>query len=254
LRLVLASYLSTTLEPLYRGTAKYLARMLGCDVEFVIGSSFDQFGRDVDLGFICGLPYVRLADRVHPIVAPVPRAERYRGGPIYFSDVIVNADSDVISFAGLGGARWCFNDVDSHSGYGVVLYHLAQMGATPNYFSRFEPSGSHLESVRRVAAGEADASAIDSHLLDVLRRDEPELVGELRVITSIGPSTIQPLVAADRIPAELRERIWAALTDMHNDTDGVNVLSYGLVSRFETVADSSYDDIRSMLETAGIAV
>lgn len=245
--MILASYLSSTLEPLYRGVANYLG------VDFATGSSFDQIGREFDLAFVCGLPYLRLADRVTPIVAPVPSGERYEGRPIYFSDVIVRSGSEHLSFADLAAASWCYNDADSHSGYGVVLYHLARMGASTDYFSHFEASGAHLESMRRVAAGDFDASAIDSHLLDVLRREEPDLIKALRVIDSIGPSTIQPLVAANRVPADTRERIRSALVDMHNDTDAAGVLSYGLVSRFETVTDGSYDDIRRMLESAALS-
>lgn len=243
---------------MYRGVAEAVGRVLGCEVEFVIGRSFEQFAlREIDLGFICGLPYVRLSarpDPVHALVAPVVRGPRYDGRPIYFSDVIVRTDDPRRSFEELDGADWCFNDVDSHSGYGVVLYHLAQMNRTPAYFGRFEPTGAHLDSIRAVAEGRFDASAIDSHVLDVVRRDDPALVSLVKVISTIGPSPIQPLVAGDHVPVELREDIRDAVTGLHDDREAQPALAHGLVDRFVGVDDASYDAIRSMIAAASKAI
>jgi hypothetical protein len=49
-----------------------------------VGRSFDQFDAgEADLGVICGLPYVWLADRqplpVEPLAAPVLAGVRYAG-------------------------------------------------------------------------------------------------------------------------------------------------------------------------------
>jgi len=60
---------------------------------------------------------------VELLAAPVLEGERYRDQPIYFSDVIVARRNPARSFADLRGASWSYNDPDSHSGYGVVLYH-----------------------------------------------------------------------------------------------------------------------------------
>ena len=55
-------------------------------------------------------------------------------------------------------------------------------------------AGWHQQSIRLVQAGEVDASAVDSHVLALARRDHPELAVGLRIIDSLGPSTIQPVV------------------------------------------------------------
>ena len=104
-----------------------------------------------------------------------------------------------------------------------------------------------------VAAGEIDASAIDSQVLAVAMRDDPSLARSLRIIDTLGPSTIQPVAVSKRVPLELRREILQVLTSMHEDPDVRERLSLGLVERFVPVGPSSYDDIRMMLEACEAA-
>jgi hypothetical protein len=59
-----ATFLAPNMLPVYRFLADQIAHQLSRPVQLVVGSSFDQFERgQVDLGVLCGLPYVWLADR-----------------------------------------------------------------------------------------------------------------------------------------------------------------------------------------------
>jgi phosphonate transport system substrate-binding protein len=255
MRLRFATFLAPSLEPLYRATVAHVGDQLGCETELVVGTSYDQFAAcDIDAGFICGLPYVRLAGRVHALAAPVCSEPRYEDRPVYFSDVVVRSDHPARRFTDLRGATWCYNEPASHSGYMTVLHHLVRMGETPAFFDRFEASGFHVTSMRLVAEGAYDASAIDSHVLAIARRRDPGLVRELKVIDAIGPSTIQPVVCAGNVPPDVREAVADALTRMHHDDRGRRALADALVARYAPVSDADYDDIRAMaaaVEAAG---
>lgn len=241
MKLVFASFLSPSLEAFYRATVDYIADVVGIDTEFVVGDNYERFADgSYDAGFICGLPYVRLAGVVRPIVAPVVDEPRYRGRPVYFSDVVVAADHPARSFADLRGAAWCYNEPNSHSGYLTVLHRLARMGESPSFFSRFDPVGFHAKSMELVAEGVYDASAIDSHVLALVRPPG------LRVIDSIGPSPIQPIVAAAHISGRTREAIADALVSMHEHA--LESLAAAHVSRYVRVGDADYDAIRSAAE------
>ena len=114
-----ATFLDPNMFGVYRFVADYVGEELGHRVELIVGSSFDQFSAgQADVGFICGLPYVQLARQPSPpvelLAAPVLQGARYRGRPIYFSDVIVRADSGYRSFSDLRGCSWAYNDLDSH--------------------------------------------------------------------------------------------------------------------------------------------
>jgi phosphonate transport system substrate-binding protein len=71
-----ATFLAPNLLPVYRFLAEQISHRLGRPVELVVGTSLDQLERgQADLGVICGLPYVWLADRrpspVEPLAGPV---------------------------------------------------------------------------------------------------------------------------------------------------------------------------------------
>jgi phosphonate transport system substrate-binding protein len=99
-----------------------------------------------------------------------------------------------------------------------------------------------------VADREIDASAIDSHVLAVELREHPELAARLRIVDALGPSTIQPVVAAGRLPPELRSDVRDALLAMGTDPEAREILDYAFVERFAPMGDADYDDIRMMLD------
>jgi phosphonate transport system substrate-binding protein len=161
--------------------------------------------------------------------------------------VIVAAGSSAESLDDLHGSTWAYNEPDSHSGYLATLFRLYEMGEADGFFDRWVMTGFHQESIRLVATGHVDASAVDSQVLAVGLRDHPELRDSLRIVESIGPSTIQPLVATRAASATLRQEVTEIVTALGADEAGRAGLSHGLVERFVAVDDDCYSDIRTML-------
>jgi phosphonate transport system substrate-binding protein len=188
-----------------------------------------------------------------PVAAPVLAGERYAGAPVYFSDVIVHRDSPFHTFEDLRGRSWSYNEPLSHSGYGITRYHLVRIGETQGFFGEVMEAGFHEESIRMVAKQEVDASAIDSQVLAVAVRDDPELRDTLRVIDALGPSTIQPVAVSKRVPTDLKERIRGVLLGLGDEPSCRERLDVGFVDRFVAVDSSSYDDIRMMVDACEVA-
>jgi phosphonate transport system substrate-binding protein len=249
-----ASCLAPNVLPMYEAVAAFVGDRLGMAVTIEECDDYDRWeNADLDdVHFVCSLPYVELARAGAPpvqvIAAPVLQGDRYGGRPVYFSDVIVGRDAPFRSFADLKGASWAYNEPRSHSGYGITRYTLVRMGETAGFFGRVVEAGFHQDAIRMVASGEIEASAIDSQVLDVELRDHPELAERIRVIESLGPSTIQPVTVARRLPEEQRREIRAALLEMGDHPDGRRALALGMVRRFVPADDASYGDIREMLE------
>jgi phosphonate transport system substrate-binding protein len=246
--------LAPNMLPVYRMLADRIGRRLHRRVELVVGQSFDQFQTgEADLGVLCGLPYVWLAARrpppVEPLAAPVLAGPRYGGRPIYYSDVIVGHDSPITRLAELAGRSWAYNEPASHSGHTLTLYSLVRLGARPGFLGPVVKAGFHQRAIRLVATGRVAAAAIDSQVLAIELRDHPALAGRVRVIGAFGPSTIQPLVAASRLPHQLKDQVRDVLVGLAGDPAARPVLDYGLIDRFTPVADGAYDDIRAMLAT-----
>ncbi|MFN8499638.1 MAG: PhnD/SsuA/transferrin family substrate-binding protein [Anaerolineae bacterium] len=249
------TFLAPNMFPVYEFITEYIGQHLRYPTTLQVGASFDQFETgQADVGFLCGLPYVQLSGQ-HPapvqlLAAPVLQGARYHGQPVYFSDVIVHRDSPFHTFAELRGCVWAYNDPDSHSGYNVVRYRLAQMGETLDFFGQVVEAGWHQQAIRLVADHTVDGAAIDSQVLAIELRDDPTLAAQLRVIESLGPSSIQPVVAARQLPEEIKAAVRTILLAMGDDPVAQTSLAHGFVERFAPVTDATYDDIRMMLAAA----
>lgn len=257
-RLRIGTYLAPNILPVYEVVTDEIGRRLGIPAELVVETDYESCrGDENDVCFVCSLPYVMFEREgispAEPIAAPVLIGERYRGAPIYFSDVIVRRDAPFRSFEDLRGRSWSYNEPLSHSGYGITRYHLLRMGETDGYFGEVVEAGFHERSIRMVRDGDVDASAIDSQVLEVAFRDDPALRDSLEVIEVLGPSTIQPVAVSKRLPDDLRDEIRGVLLGLGDDPACRERLDVGLVDRFVAVDASSYDDIRMMVDACEAA-
>ena len=246
-----ATFLSPVLYDTYGHITQYVGERLGVPTTLHVGQSLDEFASgQADIGFLCGLLYANMSQprSVELLAAPVVQGMRYCGEPVYYSDVIVRSDSAYGSFKALRGCRWAYNEEASHSGYNVVYYSLLEQGANLGHFGSMLKTGSHLASLQAVLGGEADATAIDSHVLDVWLKQQPELAQHICVIDMLGPSTIPPIVAASRLSSQTMHDIQTILCDMHRHSQAVERLHNGLIERFIPVTDTHYDNVRHMFK------
>jgi phosphonate transport system substrate-binding protein len=247
--LTFATYLAPIMRPVYQWVTDWIGTTLACEARLVVGASYEEIAcGEVDVAFICGWPYVQLADRrpspVDLLAAPVLKEAAHGGEPLYCSRVIVRADSPFRTFADLRGCSWAHNEPDSYSGYLATLDHLQRSGAAHDFFSRVVESGWHEESIRLVRTGAIDASAIDCQVLDVARREDPGLQSALRVLTTFRSAPIQPVVAGRHLPSPVRNAVRRALLNVASDPQGRRHLAEGNVLRFVPIVDRQYDPIR----------
>ncbi len=158
----------------------------------------------------------------------------------------MRSDSPYASFDDLQGCRWAYNQPESHSGWNLVCYSLLKRGKTPAYFGQLIQSGSHQRSLELVLADQADAAAIDSHVLDVFLAHDKATAASLRTVDSLGPSSIPPIVIATTIDPALKCLVQDVLLAMHEDAQAARALHDGAIGRFERVCDEGYDDLREM--------
>jgi phosphonate transport system substrate-binding protein len=242
-------------EPVAREIAEYVWQRLAIPTRYVDDIDWPERYRrlnrgDIDIGWICGLPYVRRMELRRPgitlLAAPVMKGERYQDEPIYFSDVVVRAESPFQSFSDLAGASWAYNEPGSQSGFAITQYHLACLGETWAYFAGLIESGAHRNSLEMILEGRVDASAIDSTYLEWRLYREPQLRSRIRVIAALGPSPMPPWIVSTRVPPTVSEAVRQLLLDMANEPKGRAILDIGHIARFAAVTDQTYDPIRHM--------
>lgn len=257
--LKMASCMASNADPVCEAIAAYLGDRLGLAVEFVKAIPWQERERlfdegEIQLCWICGLPYVWKADRGFPAIellaAPVMAGARYGDRSIYFSDVVVLKESRFKTFDDLRGASWAYNEPRSHSGSYVVRHRLAEMAAGPRFFGSVIESGAHQASLDLILAGAVDASAIDSTVLETELRARPEISERISIIETLGPSPMPPWICLKSLPRELRELLRRALLGMRDDEEGRAILFAGRMSHFARVEDADYDPIRRMARQA----
>jgi phosphonate transport system substrate-binding protein len=245
-------------EATCRAIGAWLGDALNVETEFVDCVGWEERERMLDAGeidvcWICGLPYVWKVDAHAPVeicAVPVMRGARYASEPVYFSDVIVRRDGGYRTFAHLRGARWAYNEPRSHSGYNVVRHHLATLGELEGYFGEVVESGAHQSSLRMIVEGAIDASAIDSTVLEAELARNPEYAAHIESIATLGPSPMPPWIVRTDLPLDLRRRIQQALLNMHACADGAAILHSWGMSHFVASSDRDYDSLREMDDAA----
>jgi ABC-type phosphate/phosphonate transport system substrate-binding protein len=250
------TYLSPSIPlELFEAIVEHVQRTLGCErtslrtearVSGPQRGSVDPFsGDEADVGFMCLPSFVWLRELRPPPaellgVAPVFEDARASGRPVYFCDVVVRRDAPVRSFAELRGGSWAYNDLCSLSGYYSLLNRLVEAGEDEGFFGRMVRSGSHLRSIEAIVRGEADAAAIDSNVLSLRFREDPDLRERLRVIEAWGPFPIQPVVVRSALQPELKEGLRTSLLAVSADPRTRRAVSGFGLKGFVPVTDEDY--------------
>ena len=242
-------------EPFCKALTAFIGAKLSIPSEFVGDIPWQERERLLDRGdihvcWICGLPYVKKNNgerkTVELLAAPVMRHPRYGGRPVYYSDVVVRANSDIFGFEDLRGRTWAYNEPGSHSGYNVTRYHLAKEGLGGQYFGCVIESGSHQNSLRMLLEGVIDATAIDSTVLELALTKDRSLYDRIRTITILGPSPAPPWVVHHSVSSDVRRALLDAFISADQDSQGQRILEEAGMLRFDPVSDRDYDPIREM--------
>lgn len=248
-----ATHLAPGVLPAYAYAARRMGEWLERPAELVVAADYRRCTADVDhVCFVCSIPYLLLEEAgtilMEPLAAPVLRGARYEGRPVYFSDVVVRSDSRFTAFDDLAGSRWAYNEPYSHSGFMVVLHHLAASGRPGSFLGQWIEAGFHDESLRMVIDGRADWTAIDSQVLAIWLRAMPWLRRRIRIVATLGPSTVQPIVASRRRLSDAqRALLRQGLMGLGAEPSAKPVLHAAGIDRFVAVEASDYDDIRGMM-------
>ncbi|MBV9121086.1 MAG: PhnD/SsuA/transferrin family substrate-binding protein [Chloroflexi bacterium] len=233
---------------LFEFLAEYAARALGWSWTLEVESRWSgppagqpdplRLGL-MDLAFMCAPSFVRLRSEPAAGVELLPAGmvfddPRNGGRPVYFADVLVREHDAARSFSDLRGAVWGYNDRVSQSGYAGMLQHLAILGEDPSFFGRLVETGSHHLAIEALLSGSIDTASIDSN---TLRRCLP---AGLRILASLGPFPIQPVVLRAGLPARDKRHLSEAFIGLEADpTTAAMAATFGLL-RFVPVDEKDY--------------
>lgn len=238
----------------YSQLVSYLGQALHRPVEMVQRRTYAEINdlvksQYVDLAFVCSLPYVIGNDEFGMELLVVPEMG---GETVYYSYIIVPADSRADSLADLEGKTFAFTDPLSNSGRLAPTYRLYQMEGTPDsFFEKYIFTYSHDNSIRAVAEGLVDGGGVDSLVYDYIVNNEPEIGTRTKVIEKSPPFGIPPVVVHPVLNQEIKARLRGLFLNMDQDEAGKAVLDGLAIDRFVLGSDTSYDMVRYMLSELG---
>lgn len=250
--LTLISCLAENTYPICAQLADYLTAQTGIQVSFDqttpwLEASEKLAKGQIQMGWICGLLYTLQQDqqaRYQVLAKPIFAGHRE---PLYFSHLVVHQASGIQSIAELANKRLVINDPDSYSGHHALWAHWAKRSNPPQFVSMTR-SGSHSNSLRMLATGEADVAAIDCTVFDYwLQSNKPEMqeiLSQLRSIAQISPAPTPPLVIHNTVGIEISTMIRQALLQLTLLAQvPIEIKSAGL-SSLVTAQDQDYDCMR----------
>lgn len=207
--------------------------------------------RDQGAVFMCGLPFslraAAGADVPALIAAPVPSPAEFAGQAMYWSDLVVRADSRFKTVKDTLGGRLALTVNESQSGFAAALsYFMGVQAPLPLFEAIAAPTITPLGAVIAVVSGDADIAPIDSFALRLLRRYRPDLTAQLRIVGQTTATPIPPLVASRAGTDALQ----SAFLEAHENASIKPLLEPLLLQRFVRPDPSSYEVLRQRYETA----
>ncbi len=242
-------YSPQTTLGMYQKLVDYLAQQLHRPAELIQGKTYSEINDllrigEVTLAVVCTNAYLEGEEDFGLEALAVPQI---RGQPVYYSYLIVPVDSPAHTLADLRGKTFAFSDPLSNSGRLVPVYHLKQMGETPEtFFARTIFTYSHDNSVRAVMERLVDGAAVDSLVYDYMATRDATVRIKTRIVTRWGPFGINPVVVWPRLDPALKARLRTVFLTMHQDAQGRAVLHELHVERFLPPEAANYNTVRMM--------
>lgn len=204
---------------------------------------------DLGLAMMCGLPFSQRKPQPTLVAAPVPSPARYGGQPVYFTDVVVRADSGLRSLEDTFGGVAGYTLPESLSG-GVAFATFLERYRTSQRPRLYRASVGDLINARGVidalASGTIDVGPLDSYCHDLLRRNEPAYAGLVRTLASTDPYPIPPIVAKTALsPAQLR-RLRESFAATRDCSELRPVMERLLLDGFAFPAAAAYDGLAAL--------
>ncbi len=235
----------------YQPLLDYLSAKLERPVELVQRRTYAETNAlieagYVDVAFVCTSAYLDGAARfgMELLVAP-----QVNGETVYYSLLLVPAESEAQSMADLRGKRFAFTDPMSNTGRVYPTYLVKQLGSTPEeFFGSVFYTYSHDDAIRAVAQGVADGAAVDSLVYQFALEREPELAARLRMIHRSPPFGIPPVVVNPSVRPQLKALLRDLLYGMADDPDGRRALAALGIERFVPISDEAYSSARRLFQ------
>lgn len=239
----------------YQPLLDYMSEKLHRPIELVQRRTYGEINDlvasgGVDIAFVCTGAYVVGSQQrgMELLVAP-----QVNGEALYYSYLIVPADSPATDLNDLRGKVFAFTDPISTTGRLYPTSLVQALGETPEtFFARTFFTYSHDKAIEAVANHVADGAAVDSLVYDFVVTRDPSLAQKVRIIHRSPPFGTPPVVVTPSIRPQLRAELQDLLLGLSDTSQGRAALTAIGVDRFVPVTDRDYDTVRQLVAQVGL--
>lgn len=239
----------------YQPLLDYMSEKLHRPIELVQRRTYGEINDlvasgGVDIAFVCTGAYVVGSQQrgMELLVAP-----QVNGEALYYSYLIVPADSPATDLNDLRGKVFAFTDPISTTGRLYPTSLVQALGETPQtFFARTFFTYSHDKAIEAVANHVADGAAVDSLVYDFAVTRDPSLAQKVRIIHRSPPFGTPPVVVTPSIRPQLRAELQDLLLGLSDTPQGRAALTAIGVDRFVPVTDRDYDTVRQLVAQVGL--
>jgi phosphonate transport system substrate-binding protein len=240
----------------YEPLADYLSQQLGMNVKLTVipgyGKALSSFrDRKMDAAFLGDMSYLLAHTRLG--VEVLARPVGLDGTSTHHGVIIVRTDSSIRSIRDMKGKRFAFVDKDTMSGYYLPIAYFKKKGVDHiAYLKEFYFAGTHEDVIYDVLDRKADIGAVKSTVLTGLAIENKRVRNELRILLHTPDMPENGLVVRRDLDPSLKEKLKAAILNMHTDPDGARILQNFRASRFIETMDRDYTAAYSLALELGI--
>jgi ABC-type phosphate/phosphonate transport system substrate-binding protein len=244
---------NAAVEARWRELFSWIAERSGVSLEVVEHPAPAPLGAlwrrdDVGAVLMCGYPLATWDNglRPVPIAAPAPSPQPFGGRSVYWSDIVVRADSHFERENDLAGRRFCWTAEDSQSGYQAPRRHFEKraLDRGGNFFGSVRgPLETPRRVVESVVDGSVDAGPLDAYWHLLLRLHEPDTAAGLRVIARTDEAPMPCFVTASVTPADVRGRLAQAFAKANEARELQSTFAALALADFERIDAHAYADL-----------
>jgi ABC-type phosphate/phosphonate transport system substrate-binding protein len=162
----------------------------------------DRIESDVLFSQTCGYPLQTIyRGQFRLLGVPTYDAPGCREGT-HCAFVVVRNDSPYQKPEDLKGATFALNSRHSNSGMNLPRLLFARLAGGKPFFRSVVETGTHPNSIARVASGELDAASIDCLTYTFFKDHRPQTVASLRILAETPESPAIPFITSIATPAD----------------------------------------------------
>lgn len=236
--------------------AQYLEKKLGMKVEFTPVSDYPAavealVNKKIELVWFGGFTHVQAQIRSGGKIIPI--AQRVEDTK-FTSVFIAKTDSGIKTLQDLKGKQVSFGSQSSTSGHLMPRSNLLNAGLDPEKdFKRIAYSGAHDATIASVVSGKVDAAALDVTVWKKFVAEGKVDTKAVDVFFTTPPFFNYNWSVHADLPAELREKIKAALLALDDSTpEGAEILKLNRASRYIATQPENYKGLEAAGRSAGL--